>query len=73
MNPSTSYIFIITRKAQTCVQLNGDLVYCMMRVQNAAQTWQLMDLPHKYVRYRYPVHVYVRRERTVCVIPDIPI
>jgi len=26
-------------------------------VQNAAQTWQLMDLPHKYVRYRYPVHV----------------
>ena len=39
------------------VQLNGDLVCCMMRVQNAAQTWQLMDLPHKYVRYRYPVHV----------------
>ena len=22
-----------------------------------AQTWQLMDLPHKYVRYRYLVHV----------------
>jgi len=31
------------------VQLNGDLVCCMMRMQNAAQTWQLMDLPHKYV------------------------
>ena len=30
---------------------------CMMRMQNAVQTWQLMDLPHKYVRYRYPVHV----------------
>ena len=28
-----------------------------MRLQNAVQTWQLMDLPHKYVRYRYPVHV----------------
>jgi len=40
-----------------CIQLNGDLVCCIMRVQNAAQTWQLMDLPHKYVRYRYPVHV----------------
>jgi len=39
------------------VQLNGDLVCCMMRVQNAAQTGQLMDLPHKYVRYRYPVHI----------------
>ena len=39
------------------VQLNGDLVCCMVRVQNAVQTWQLMDLPHKYVRYRYPVHV----------------
>ena len=39
------------------VQLNRDLVCCMMRVQNAAQNWQLMDLPHKYVRYRYPVHV----------------
>ena len=39
------------------VQLNGDLVCCMMRMQNAVQTWQLMDLPHKYVQYRYPVHV----------------
>ena len=39
------------------VQLNGDLVCCKMRMQNAVQTWQLMDLPHKYVRYRYPVHV----------------
>ena len=39
------------------VQLNGDLVCCMMRIQNAVQTWQLMDLPHKYVQYRYPVHV----------------
>ena len=39
------------------VQLNGGLVCCTMCVQNAAQTWQLMDLPHKYVRYRYPVHV----------------
>ena len=39
------------------VQLNGDLVCCMMRVQNAVPTWQLMDLPHKYVQYRYPVHV----------------
>ena len=39
------------------VQLNGDLVCCMMHVQNAVQTWQLMDLPQKYVRYRYPVHV----------------
>ena len=27
------------------------------RMQNAVQTWQLRDLPHKYVRYRYPVHV----------------
>jgi len=26
-------------------------------MQNAVQTWQLMDLPHKYVRYHYPVHV----------------
>jgi len=33
------------------------LVCCMMRTQNAVQTWQLMDSPHKYVRYRYPVHV----------------
>ena len=39
------------------VQLNGDLLCCMVCVQNAVQTWQLMDLPHKYVRYRYPVHV----------------
>ena len=39
------------------VQLNGDLVCCTMHLQNAVQTWQLMDLPHKYVRYRYPVHV----------------
>ena len=39
------------------VQLNGDLVRCMMRMQHAVQTWQLMDVPHKYVRYHYPVHV----------------
>ena len=39
------------------VQLNGDLVCCMMCMQNAVQTWQLMDLPHKYVQYCYPVHV----------------
>ena len=39
------------------VQLNGDLVCCKLRMQNTVQTWQLMDLPHKYVRYRYPVHV----------------
>ena len=39
------------------VQLNGDLVCYTMRLQNAVQTWQLMDLPHKYVRYRYPLHV----------------
>jgi len=38
------------------VQLNGDLVCCTMHLQNAVQTWQLMDLPHKYVRHRYPVH-----------------
>jgi len=39
------------------LQLNGDLVCCMMRVQNVAQSWQLMDFPHKYVWYCYPVHV----------------
>ena len=27
------------------------------RMQNAVQTWQLIDLPLKYVRYRYPVQV----------------
>ena len=39
------------------VQLNGDLVCGKLRMQNAVQTWQLMDLNHKYVWYRYPVHV----------------
>ena len=53
------------------VQLNGDLVRCMMRVQNAAQTWQLMDLPHKlHVTCEYML--YVRRERTGCIVPDFP-
>jgi len=26
----------------------------MMHVQNALQSWQLMDLPHKYVQNRVP-------------------
>jgi len=39
------------------IQLNGDLVCCKLCMQNAVQTWQLMDLPHKYGRYRYLVHV----------------
>jgi len=45
----------------------------MMRVQNAAQTWQLMtyltsmfDIATRYV-------LYVRRERTGCTVPDFPI
>ena len=39
------------------VQLNGALVCCTMLLQNAVQTRQLTDLPRKYVRYRYLVHV----------------
>ena len=57
------------------VQLNGDVVCCTMRVQNAAQTWLLhwwtyltsmFDITTQYM-------LYVRRERNGCIVPDFPI